>query len=292
MSDPVVLPEAEWTERERRHTERAERVLGPHRVRAQAGQPHPVWDFLFTYYSFKPRQLAQWHPGYGTALEGTAAEKFLRRTGYQRHGSTVTVGPDHLDARLDTVGFIAELLSATAARPARLNCFGMHEWAMVYRAREIRHRGVPLRLGPAGTDTVLESMPLRCSHFDAYRFFTDAAVGRNAEPLSRDAQVRHEQPGCVHANMDLYKWCYKLGPLVASELLMDCLDLALTARLLDMRASPYDLSEFDIAPIEVETAAGRTTYVRQQQEVARRASELRSTLGEHCRRLLAAKAVR
>jgi hypothetical protein len=292
VSDVVVLPEAQWSERERRHTERAERVLGPHRARAQAGLRHPVWDFLFTYYSFKPRQLAQWHPGFGTALDGPAAAKFLSRSGYRRRGSTVTLGPEHLAARLGTVGFVADLLSATAARPARLNCFGMHEWAMVYRTREVRHRGVPLRLGPAGTDAVLESMPLRCSHFDAYRFFTEAAVGRNAEPLSRDTQVRHEQPGCVHANMDLYKWCYKLGPLVASELLMDCLDLALTARLLDMRASPYDLSEFGIEPIEVETAAGRTTYVRHQQEVARRAAELRSVLRDQCRALLAAKAVR
>ena len=42
--------------------------------------------------------------------------------------------------------------------------------------------------------------------------------------------------------MDLYKWCYKLGPLIESELLMDCLELAADARELDMRASPYDLS--------------------------------------------------
>lgn len=293
MSDTAtgtLLGEAQWTDRERRHTERADRMLTPHRTRARTGTKHPVWDFLFTYYSFRPRQLAVWHPGFGTALGGAAAEKFLGRTGYQRCDSAVTVSAEFLTSRLATVTFVANLLTATASRPARLNCFGMHEWAMAYRTREIRHDGVPLRLGPAGTDAVLESMPLRCSHFDAYRFFTPDAVGRNHEPLSREEQLRHEQPGCVHANMDLYKWCYKLGPLVPSELLMDCLELAHTARLLDMRASPYDLREYGIAPIEIETAVGRTDYVRHQQDVARRAAELRGAVRDHCVDLIAGAA--
>jgi hypothetical protein len=147
---------------------------------------------------------------------------------------------------------------------------------------DVRHDGVPLRLGPAGTDAVLESMPLRCSHFDAYRFFTDAAVERNAEPLDRTGQVHHEQPGCVHANMDLYKWCYKLHPLLPSELLTDCFELAGAARLLDMQASPYDLSAYGIDPIRVETASGRTEYVRRQHDVATRAAGLRAVLRDRC----------
>ena len=93
----------------------------------------------------------------------------------------MTVTREHLLARADTVRFIAGLLRATASRPARLNCFGLHEWAMVYRAPRVRHGQVPLRLGTAGTDAVVESMPLRCSHFDAYRFFTEPATARNAE---------------------------------------------------------------------------------------------------------------
>ena len=137
-----------------------------------------------------------------------------------------------------------------------------------------------------GTDAVVESMPLRCSHFDAYRFFTDAAVGRNSEALSRRDQSAHEQPGCVHANMDLYKWCYKLGPLVESDLLMDCLDLAADARMLDMQASPYDLTDYGIAPIAIEDAAGRAEYVRLQHDVADRGAPLRATLLARCEELL------
>jgi len=285
---PVVLAEADWTERERRHLARAESFLGPHRVRAGRGEAHPVWDFLFSYYSLRPRQLRRWHPGYGVALDGTAAEVFLARSGYHRRGTAVTVGQDLLRARLDTVVFIAELLGATAARPARLNCFGLHEWAMVYRADDVRHGQVPLRLGSAGTDAVVESMPLRCSHFDAYRFFTEPAAPRNAEALTRDTQVATEQPGCVHATMDLYKWCYKLGPLVPSDLLMDCLDLAAEARMLDMRASPYDLAAYGFSPIAVETPTGRAEYVRSQEALAQRAAPLRAALLVWCGELIEA----
>jgi hypothetical protein len=284
----VVLDEPDWTEREARHVERAETFLGPHRARAARGEAHPVWDFLFSYYSLRPRQLRRWHPGFGVGLHGASADRFLDRAGYVKSGPAVTVTQAHLRARVDTVAFIAELLRATGNRAPRLNCFGLHEWAMVYRTSDVRHDQVPLRLGAAGTDAVVESNPLRCSHFDAYRFFTEAAVPLNAEALSRQRQVDTEQPGCVHANMDLYKWCYKLGSLVPSELLMDCLDLAAQARVLDMRASPYDLAGYGIAPIAIEDAAGRTEYVRCQRDIADRAAPLRAALLSRCDELLAA----
>lgn len=281
----VVLEQDDWAAREERHRDRVDRFVGPHEERARTGRSHPVWDFLFTYYSLRPRQLRRWHPGFGVGLR--AAWHYRDRSGYSTRDDVVTVTAEHLYGRLDTIGFVARLLSATAGRPARLNCFGLHEWAMVYRAPQIRHDQVPLRLGSAGTDAVVESMPLRCSHFDAYRFFTDSAVGRNSDALTRDTQPAHEQPGCVHVNMDLYKWSYKLGPLVESDLVMDCLDLAGDARMLDMQASPYDLTDYGITPITVEDATGRADYVRRQQDIAHRAAPLRATLLSRCEALLA-----
>jgi len=43
----------------------------------------------------------------------------------------------------------AILMRATAARTPHFGCFGMHEWAMVYRLRpeQVRHAAWPLRLG-------------------------------------------------------------------------------------------------------------------------------------------------
>ena len=242
------------------------------------GQGDPVWDFLFSYYSLRPRQLRVWHPGYGTVLAGPASGQYLTRAGYIAVSGGATVSREYLLARLGAVGFVADLLRSTSSHPPRFSCFGMHEWAMVYRAGGVRHAGVPLRLGLAGTDAVVESMPLRCTHFDAFRFFTAPAADRNEGRPTRAGQGDWEQPGCLHANMDLYKWCYKLGPLVDSDLLLSCLDLAAEARALDMQASPYDLREFGFEPIAVEEPAGRAEYVRRQGLVAQRAAPLRATL--------------
>lgn len=282
----LVLDELDWRSRERAHHDRVDALLAPHLRRRAAGEPHPVWDFLFTYYSARPRRLRVWHPGFAVVLGGFSAQSRLAHGGYAPHTYGVTVGRAHLLARIETVRFIAGVLRATADRPARLNCFGLHEWAMVYRAPTVRHAQVPLRLGAAATDAVVESMPLRCSHFDAYRFFTESAAPRNAQALSRQTQIGTEQPGCVHAAMDCYKWAFKLGPLVPSELVMDCFELAADARELDMRASPYDLTDYGFEPIRIETPAGRAEYVRAQQRIAERAAPLRGCLANRCDALL------
>jgi hypothetical protein len=282
VSETEVLAERDWTSREGRHQRRVDGFLRGHRF----DEAHPVWDFLFTYYSLRPRQLRTWHPGFGVTLVGESAQSYLRRTGYGADGDGVTVTADYLLSRLETVRFVAGLLQATAARPARLNCFGLHEWAMVYRAPTVRHGAVPLRLGATGTDAVVESMPLRCSHFDAFRFFTEPAARRNTEQLTRQRQVATEQPGCLHASMDLYKWAFKLGPLMASDFVMDCLDLTADARELDMRASPYDLRDYGFEPIAIEAPAGRAEYVRIQQGIAERAAPLRAALADRCHALL------
>ncbi|MCG5433193.1 3-methyladenine DNA glycosylase [Mycobacterium sp. MYCO198283] len=281
-----VLDAAEWTVRDQRHRSRADALVAP----LTGAGPHPVWDFLFTYYSLRPGALRRWQPGYGTVLAGPPARRFLSRSGYREHPAGVTVSTTYLRSRAGTVAFVADLLAATASRPARLTCFGLHEWAMVYRTSAVRHDRVPLRLGGAGTDAVVESMPLRCCHFDAYRFFTPAAAARNEESLSRERQLATEQPGCLHAAMDLYKHCYKLGPLIDAELLLDCFALAADARVLDMRASPYDLTGYGFAPIAIETARGRREYVRAQRIIAERAVPLRARLLDRCHRLLDAAA--
>ena len=271
-----------WQAHAQAHRRRADELLAPHVQRRRVGEPHPVFDFLFTYYSLRPRQLRVWHPGWGVTLDGPEADAYLGRAGYVRTDEGVTVGGEYLAARLGTVIFIADLLGATASRPARYNCFGLHEWAMVYRAPSVRHTQVPLRLGASGTDAVVESMPLRCTHFDAYRFFTDPAAERNSQTLTRQTQLSSEQPGCVHAGMDLYKWAFKLGPLIESGLVLDCLELAADARVLDMRASPYDLSDYGFRPIAVETPGGRREYAHAQEEISRRAAPLRASLLERC----------
>ena len=88
--------------------------------------------------------------------------------------------------------------------------------------------------------------------------------------------------------MDLYKHAYRLSPMVPSELVADCFALARDIRVLDMRASPYDLSALGYSPVRVETAEGKQEYVAAQREFAERGTPLRERLVGECERLLAA----
>lgn len=284
----TTLPAAEWRERSAAHRARIDRWAGPHQDRRSRGATHPVHDFLFTYYSETPARLRRWHPGAGTALGPTAAGP-APHAGWRwyRTDDDGVVSLDresYLAERGATVDFVRGLLAATASRPAFTGCFGMHEWAMVYRADERRH-ALPLRLGRAGTDAVVEGHAIRCSHYDAFRFFAPDAVGLNRLQPTREAQPAMEQPGCLHATMDLYKWAYKLGPAVPGELLSACFELAADLRELDMRASPYDLADHGFAAVAVETPEGKAEYATAQRALTRRGAELRRRLLVACESL-------
>nr|WP_098959338.1 3-methyladenine DNA glycosylase [Pseudonocardia sp. N23] len=278
-----MLDGPRWRERAAAHRDRVARWTVPHRERRRRGEAHPVLDFLFTYYSLRPAQLERWDPGPGVVLRD--AGEYVGRPGYTGTADGVALDPASLPRLAGTAGFVGGLLSATLSRPARFGCFGLHEWAMVYRSGAPRHGAVPLRLGPAGTDAVVESLPVHCTHYDAFRFFTDDARPRNALTPTRESQVELEQPGCLHATMDLYKWAYKLAPACPSELLADCLELAVDVRELDMRASPYDLAAHGYAPVRIETPAGRAEYARAQACFAERAAPLRARLITLCETL-------
>ena len=285
-----MLAEPVWQARRDVHARRMRAWTVPHQERRVRGEKHPVLDFLFTYYSHRPAQLERWHPGPGVVLAGESAREYLRWPAYTSTPDGVTIDVTALpESRRRSARFIRDLLAATASRAPRLGCFGLHEWAMVYRqpTTEIRHVDWPLRLGADGTDAVVETQTIKCGHFDAFRFFTEPARPLNTLDPSRDRQIELEQPGCLHATMDLFKWAYKLDPYTPSDLLADCFDLASDVRELDMRASPYDLSDLGYAPVMIETERGRADYVRAQAEFARRAEPLRASLIALCDDLLA-----
>ena len=53
-----------------------------------------------------------------------------------------------------------------------------------------------LRVSQQVIDKVVESRQLRCTHFDAYRFFNPKAQPMNiVNPFTRSDQVQYEQPG-------------------------------------------------------------------------------------------------
>jgi hypothetical protein len=274
----TVLSESEWRAREHAHAERADALTAGHRERASRGEKHPVWDFLFTYYSYSPAQLRRWHPGAGQELENAAGDP---RAGWRWYApgerpNSLTVDRSGLETeKAALLRGVERILRSTAARPGRFGCFGLHEWAMVYRQDEHRHP-VPLRLGQDATNAVVDAHELRCTHIDAFRFFTPQAVPLNRYEPTRETQPEFEQPGCLHAGMDVYKWAMKLGPLVPGELLLDSFELARDIRLLDMQASPYDMRAWGADPVAIETPDGKAEYVRRQRAFAERSNALRA----------------
>lgn len=271
----MVLQPAEWSVRERAHAERVRPWVEPRLQRRREGRRHPVDDFLFEYYRLSPGRLRDWHPGWNVQV--VDHPRLTGAPGYRLGAAGWTASPDVGERQFDRIERALRIMRATARRPASFGCFGMHEWAMVYRAEQIRHSAVPLRVSAQRVADTVESVGLRCTHFDAYRFFTAAAQPLQ-ESLSRDRQVHTEQAGCIHAGMDLYRYAYEALPLISSETVADCLAFAREAREVDMRASPYDLSDWGLAPIEVDTPAGRGQYARVQQELHRESARLRERL--------------
>jgi hypothetical protein len=225
-------------------------------------------------------------------VTGPAAQEYAGLKGYGAMGPAsvrgVGVTVDHVRSRRPLLHSLHRLLSATAARTPQLGCFGMHEWAMVYRLEQddVRHASWPLRLGSRRTDEVVESHRIACSHFDAFRFFTEEARPRNALQPGPDDRPAFEQPGCLHAGMDLYKHAFRVSPMVCSDLVADCFELARDIRVLDMRASPYDLSSLGYSPVRIETPEGKQEYVAAQRRFSERGAPLRRRLIAETQRLL------
>ena len=290
MLPHAVLPRAVWLDEAEAHHERLLPYVAPHLERRAAGTKHPVHDFLFTYYAHRPAQLLRWHPGYGVRLEDAPEYEGLRGYGpssAEPAGTTVTSA--WLATQVPLIRGLRNLLSATAGRQPHLGCFGLHEWAMVYRleADGVRHPDWPLRLSGEATDTVVESHRIQCSHFDAYRFFTGPALPLNTLRPGVDDRADFEQPGCLHGTMDLYKHAFRMSPLVPSSLVADCFELAWEVRVLDMRAAPYDFADLGLEPVRIETPEGKQEYAAAQRAFAERAAPLRQRLIAECDRLLA-----
>ena len=208
--------------------------LGPEaslKERVHAVARHPVYNFLHVYYRYAVSDLLCFSPGPGVTLEGVGPAdlrerspagrelafrrpllltKFLSledgRASYSLDRMTV-----HQAKAFDIAAMLSsrETLEKTARKTAFFGCFGLHEWAMLYsggpggRLPERHQATLPLRVSQATIDRVVEE-GVRCTHFDAFRFFHPAARRFNlVDPITKQRQSELEQPGCVHANMVL-----------------------------------------------------------------------------------------
>ena len=269
----------QWSIRRTTHAARVRPWVKDRVERSQYGIKNPVFDFLFEYYPFRPAHLTRWSPGFGVVCVGMTTETCDWPEWFDSCDGGMILSPHRFKVhRRQYLDWAVNFLRTTLDREPIYHCFGLHEWAMVYRTADIRHSQIPFRISPAVIAEMVESQGLRCTHYDAFRFFTPDAVPRNRSPLTRLATIENDQRGCIHANMDLYKFAFSVAPFLPAELTADAFELAIAAREIDMRASPYDLRSFGFEPIAVETREGREEYVVLQKTIAERAQPVRFRL--------------
>ena len=128
----TTLAESDWQQRRRTHEQRVFAWTGPHQARAARGEKHPVYDFLFEYYRYRPSWLRRWHPGPDVVLLGDSAREFLRWPEYLAAATGVTLNPAALAPhRRESLAWIVNLLRTTAERPPHFACYGLDRKSVV-----------------------------------------------------------------------------------------------------------------------------------------------------------------
>ena len=287
-----VLPAAEWRPLADAHAARVDAFVEPHLARRAEQVKHPVHDFLFTYYSHRPAQLRRWHPGFGVALEDAAEHAGLkgydsRRSRRSRSARRETRSPCPPPRRVAAPAAPPAAHPADAPRPvaprssAASGCTS-GRWCTAPRST------APATTGRCGSARRAPT-PSSSRTGSAARTSTPSASSPPpARPLNtlqpgRDDRPAFEQPGCLHAGMDLYKHAFRLTPMIPSDLVADCFELARDIRVLDMRAAPYDLADLGFEPVRIETPEGKAAYVEAQRAFAERGAPLPGAPGRRVR---------
>ncbi len=286
MSRDNELPHDIWTAQRAAHQNRVHPWIQDRLDRGHRGVKHPVYDFLFEYYSFRPAHLQRYSPGIKVVLTGAQKQDMDWPGLFHLSEEGAVLPPSAFPPRrLPTLRWGIRFLDSTLHREPVFHCLGLHEWAMVYRADRVRHQHTRLRLSPEEIARFVQSQQLCCTHFDAFRFFTPEAAPRNRHQLDRYSVNQFDQPGCIHANMDLYKWAFHIAPFTTSTVIADAFALARSAREIDMRASPYDLTGLGFAPIKIETRSGREEYIHLQRGLFQQSQPLRAQLLDEYRHI-------
>lgn len=289
LQGSISLSTEEVDQRMATHDDQLGDIIRSYKDRKSRQLKHPVHDFLFTYYNYPAGKLLKWHPAWNESVpsDHPIAEQLLSNKKYmEKEGQVFLQLNSFHEKEWERLIWILNLLKSTRDRPAQFGCFGLHEWAMVYKHEDHRHEDSPLRLPQETVDSFLRSQNVVCSHFDAFRFFTPSAKPMNAIQPTQDDRPEYEQAGCIHANLDLYKWCYKLAPLTGSDLLRRAFMVAWKGREIDMRASPYELSDYGYIPIYIETEEGRNEYIAAQKGLTEAAAPVRQEMITLCENVI------
>ena len=177
----------EWKARQKEHELQVDNLLSEYVHARSRHLKNPLMDFLFEYYTFRPAHLRKWSPGLGIALETDDPVQLPSFSEWNYNGEFACLDLSHFtEKKVASAKWILQLLKHSLNKKPAFGCSGMHEWAMVYKIDEARHKQLPLRMAPKELAEFVESRPVLCTHFDAFRFFTPEAHPLNRFELSRE----------------------------------------------------------------------------------------------------------
>ncbi|GBG30071.1 Hypothetical Protein FCC1311_062912 [Hondaea fermentalgiana] len=316
----TALGRSEWTRAAAEHGARVASLLAEGRdAKGGLRADHPIFNFLRSYYFVKSaadvrKKLTRWSPGALAWLRlGNIpdAEQDQTLSALRLERAPQDEPPPH-DGRLqdsssycrvivtqkdaDALHFVQGVLQSTTTNAPVLNCFGMHEWAMLYQEADedepfaAQFQSLPRRVAQQDINATVRALKVNCTHFDAMRFFAKSAKTYSRHhDIDREQSFVSENPACLHAQMDLLRHALKLGALIPGAMLANALELALEARALDVAASPYDATAFGLEPVAVETEVGKAEYKTRQLRLAQRARPLRRAMLDYTRAVIDAR---
>ena len=138
LATPKILESVHWKQAMADHKDRVQEWTTPYKKRRSKTESHPVHDFLFSYYSYSIGRLESWHPPAGTHLEFSPTENkhipsHFSENYYTKKGGYLFLDPTKSVSRLNSHRWILQLLEHTQKNKPIYGCYGMHEWAMVYK---------------------------------------------------------------------------------------------------------------------------------------------------------------
>ena len=223
-------------------------------------------------------------PGYGVALAGASAHRYLdapataarRRRG--RDPRLPACPREHRRVH-------RRLLRATAARPARFNCFGLHEWAMVYRVADGASR-TACRCGSAPRVPTRWSNQCRCAAATSTPTGSSPSRRRRGTPstLTRRAQAGRGAAG-VRARR---RWTVQVGVQAGAAGRIragrwTASSWPQTPGCWTCGPAPTTCAGYGFEPIAVETPGGsRGVRHGPSRRSAERAAPLRAAIAERC----------
>jgi hypothetical protein len=291
MFPKKIISYSEFQQRKEYHTTKVSDLLADYLSNKNLGKKQPVLDFLFEYYFFKPSLLQRYSPGIEIGINAEIIDpldKSLFELNHfiEENGIWFLSKNSIPENRITSIHWVIELLIQTNKNEAQFGCLGLHEWAMVYKEENDLRHSLPLRLDNTEIRTLVESKPLKCTHFDAFRFFTEHSRPLNKVQLNKDNRLQMEQSGCIHTTMDIYRWAHKFYPWIASERITEAFELAVEARTIDMQASPYDVSLIGLTPIKIESKSGAEEYISKQKQLNEKGKKLRALLIQDLTKLI------